>query len=57
MIFSEKLCLRWRDPRRATRAVNDFVNQEEDLRNGQHTDVHATRLKQTLAESNIFIQN
>lgn len=40
-----KLALRWRGPRRIVRAVNDFVYQVEDLRNGNVEDVHATKLK------------
>lgn len=41
----EKLCLRWRGPRRVTKAINDYVYQVEDLRNGILSDVHAARLK------------
>ena len=41
----DKLLLRWRGPRRVTKALNDYVYQVEDLRNGQLDDVHATRLK------------
>lgn len=41
----EKLCLRWRGPRRVRKALNDFVYQVEDLRNGQLDDIHASRLK------------
>ena len=41
----EKLCLRWRGPRRITRAMNDHVYQVEDLRNGELTEVHVSRLK------------
>lgn len=41
----EKLCLRWRCPRRVEHAINDYVYMVEDLRNGQLTEVHASRLK------------
>ena len=41
----EKLCLRWRGPRRIMKALSDFVYQVEDLRNGQLDDVHDSRLK------------
>lgn len=41
----EKLCLRWRGPRRIKKAMNDYVYQIEDLRNGQLNDIHASRLK------------
>lgn len=37
----EKLCLRWRDPRRVTKAISNYVYQVEDLRNGALSDVHA----------------
>lgn len=41
-----KLCLRWRGPRRITKALNAFVYQVEYLRNnGLLTDVDATCLK------------
>lgn len=40
----KKLCLRWRGPARITKALTDFAYQVKDLRNGQHSDVHATRL-------------
>lgn len=43
--FSEKLCLRWGSPRRITGAVDDYVYQVEDLRNGSLRDAHATVLK------------
>eukprot|EP00171_Calliarthron_tuberculosum_P004300 IDg4300t1 len=41
----EKLCLRWRGPRRIIRAVSEWVYIVEDLRNGELTEVHSTRLK------------
>jgi transposase InsO family protein len=41
----EKLALRWRGPRRIVKAINDYVYQVEDLRNGVLEEVHATRLK------------
>lgn len=41
----EKLSLRWRKPRRVIKALNDYVYQEEDLRNGDITGVHICRLK------------
>ena len=41
----EKLSLRWRGPRRVIKAINDYVYQVEDLRNGELQDVHVTRLK------------
>ena len=41
----EKLCLRWRGPRRVKKALSNYVYQVEDLRNGQLDDVHASRLK------------
>jgi len=41
----EKLCLRWRGPRRITRAVSDYVYQIEDLRNGALEEAHASRLR------------
>lgn len=41
----EKLCLRWRGPRRVVKAQNDYVFQVEDLRNGAVEDIHGTRLK------------
>ena len=41
----EKLSLRWRGPRRIIKAINDYVYQVEDLRNGELQDVHITRLK------------
>lgn len=41
----EKLCLRWRGPRRVIKAINDYEFQVEDLRNGNLETVHGTRLK------------
>lgn len=41
----EKLSLRWRGPRRIVTALNNYVYQVEDLRNGRVQDVHASRLK------------
>lgn len=41
----KKLSLRWRGPRRVIRAVSDFVNQVEDLRNGTAEYYHTTRSK------------
>lgn len=41
----EKLCLRWRGPRRVIKAVNDWLYQIEDLRNGAIETAHASRLK------------
>ena len=41
----EKLCLRWRGPRRIIKAINDWVYQVEDLRNGDIEEAHACRLK------------
>lgn len=41
----EKLCLRWRGPRRVTSCLNDYSFQVEDLRNGELQEVHGTRLK------------
>lgn len=41
----EKLYLRWRGPRRVVSAINDWVYLVEDLRNGELSEVHATRLK------------
>jgi len=41
----EKLCLRWRGPRRVTKAVSDYVYQIEDLRNGALEEAHASRLR------------
>lgn len=41
----EKLCLRWRGPRRVLKPVNDFVYLVEDLRDGTTSEVHITRLK------------
>ena len=41
----EKLAVRWRGPRRIIKALNDYVFQVEDLRNGGLEDVHGTRLK------------
>ena len=41
----DKLLLRWRGPRRVTKALNDFVYQVEDLRTGQLDEAHASRLK------------
>lgn len=41
----ENLCLRWRGPRRVAYAINDYVYIVEDLRNGQHMEVHASHLK------------
>lgn len=41
----EKLCLRWRGPRRVTKAMNDYVFQVEYLRNDIVEEVHGTRLK------------
>lgn len=41
----EKLCLRWRGPRRVTSCMNDYSFQVEDLRNGELQVVHGTRLK------------
>lgn len=42
---NEKLCLRWRGPRRVIKALNDYVFKVEDLRNGETEDIHGTRLK------------
>ena len=41
----EKLALRWRGPRRIVKALNDYVFQVEDLRNGTIQDIHGSRLK------------
>lgn len=41
----EKLCVRWRGPRRVTKCLNDYAFQVEDLRNGDLQIVHGTRLK------------
>lgn len=41
----EKLCLRWRGPRRVVKAISDYIYRVEDLRNGLQEDVHSTRLK------------
>lgn len=41
----EKLCLRWRVPRRVTKCLSDYVFQVEDLRNGATDDVHGTKQK------------
>lgn len=41
----EKLCLCWRGPRSVIEAINDYVYQVEDLRNGTLSEVHAARLK------------
>jgi len=41
----EKLALRWRGPRRIIKALNDYVYQVEDLRNGQTEEAHGSRLK------------
>lgn len=41
----EKLCLRWRGPRGVGKAVIDYANQVIDLRNGEFSDIHVTRLK------------
>ena len=41
----EKLCLRWRGPRRVVKALSDYVFQVEDLRNGSVEDVHASRIR------------
>lgn len=41
----EKLCLRWRGPRRVLTALNDYIFRVEDLRNGNCEDIHGTRLK------------
>lgn len=42
---SENLCLPWPCPGRFIQAVNDYVYQLEDVRNGSLDEVHATRLK------------
>lgn len=41
---AEKICLRWRGPRRVRETLNGFVYQVEALRNGQLDDIHASRL-------------
>lgn len=41
----EKLCLRWRGPRRVVKPDNNYVHLIEDLRNGSVDEVHVTRLK------------
>lgn len=41
----EKLCLRWRGPRRVVSAVNHYFYIVEDLRNGALVKAYATRLK------------
>lgn len=41
----EKLCLRWRGPRRIIKAHNDYVFDVEDLRNGKIDPIHGSRLK------------
>ena len=41
----EKLCLRWRGPRRIVKALSDLVYLVEDLRNGLTEEIHASRLR------------
>lgn len=41
----EKLCLRWRGPRRVTKCLSYYAFQVEDLRNGELQVIHGTRLK------------
>lgn len=41
----EKLCLRWRGPRRIVKALNNYVYSVEDLRNGSVDDIHISRFK------------
>lgn len=43
--IGKKISLHWRGPRRVARAISNWVNLAEDLRNGQLSEVHATRLK------------
>lgn len=40
----EKLFVRWRGPRRATKCLYDYVFQVEDLRNCELQTIHGTRL-------------
>lgn len=37
--------LRWRDLRRVTKAMSDYVFQVQDLRNNRLENVHGSRLK------------
>lgn len=37
--------LRWRGPRRVVKAMNSYVHQVEDLKNGNVEEVHCSRLK------------
>ena len=41
----EKLALRWGGPRQIVKALNDYVFQIRDLRNGSLEDIRGTRLK------------
>lgn len=41
----EKISLRWRGPRRILRPISDYVYLVEDLRNGELSEVHISRLK------------
>lgn len=41
----EKLCFRWRGPRRVTKALTAYVYQADELCNGQLDGVQASRLK------------
>lgn len=41
----QKLCSRWRGPRRIVTVLNDYVFCVEDMRNDTMEDVHGTRLK------------
>lgn len=41
----EKLCLRWRGPRRIVKSFNNFVYRVKDLRNGFLDDFIVSRLK------------
>ena len=42
---NEKLCLRWRGPRRVNKIVSDWIVNVENLGNGACQDVHTTRLR------------
>lgn len=40
----EKLSLQWRGPKRVVKAINDYVYQVEDLRDGTLEEAHISRL-------------
>lgn len=45
LLNGEKICLRWRGPRRIMKSLNDYLFDFGNLRNGNIPPVHGSRLK------------